>query len=592
MMWRIFNLMKRKTLVSSTVAVMTLSAMFGLNHTIMASSTSMQEKKTIANTAAAPPAAGQMNPTLTPYFGQSYKQPEQVKALYPNPIIKFDTPGFKAGKQNFTTQEEMMKFLKDLDKKSKLMKMENSIYSLEGREIPLLIFTTSKNEHSANFKRKPTVWIEGQIHGNEPAGGESLLVMAQQLATGELGKDVLEKINVVMVPRKNPDGSYYFQRQNAKRLDANRDHMKFELSDMREVNKAYQRFKPEVAIAAHEEGVGNGTFPDIGEAGALKYYDINMAKQYNLNTPKSIFEKNDEWLINQAHKDLEKNGYSSSAYLLVERSKDGEYKVTEEGTEPRFETTYQGLQPSFSLFIESRGIGIGRENFERRVAAQVTTQTSLLKTTARLAAEIKATVKAAREEVVRKGETVKDNDKIIITSTHQELAEKKLLKVVDIAKGEVVEIPVKYLSLDKGIPTLERVRPNAYILPPAYHDIAEKLQIAGIKVSKLKEEKVLTVERYMVTEQKAESPYYQGHILNNVKTEVQEKKYVFPKGSYVFQMNQPAANLIAEALEPEAVDSFVRFNFVPVNVGEEIPIYRYMKEERLNVEPVKKNIGE
>ncbi|WP_191991787.1 M14 family metallopeptidase [Bacillus aerolatus] len=580
---------KSKTLVSSTIAVMTLSVMFGLNQTSMASSTPKQGKEgtTASDVNAAPPAAGQINPTFTPYFGQSYKQPEQVKALYPKPDISFDTPAFKEGKSDFTTQEEMMQFLKELDGKSDLMKMETSLYSLEGREMPLLIFTTSESEHSADFKRKPTVWMEAQIHGNEPAAGESALVTAQQLATGKLGQEVLKKINVVMVPRKNPDGSYYFQRENAKRLDANRDHMKFELSEIREVTKVFNRFKPEVSIALHEEGVVSDAFSDVGEEGALKYHDITMAKQYNLNTPKSIFEKTDDWLINRAHRDLAKSGYSSSTYLVPERSDKGEYIVSEVGTEPRYETTFQGLQPSFSLFVESRGIGIGRENFERRVASQVAAQTSLLKTAAKQAKQIKATVDAARAEVVRKGETVKDNDKIVINSTTKEIASNNRMKVVDIAKGEVVEIPVKYLSLDKGVPTLERIRPNAYILPPAYHEIAEKLQIAGVEVSKLKEEKVLAVERYKVTEQKADERYYQGHLLNHVKTEVQEKEYFFPKGSYVFQMNQPAANLIAEALEPEAVDSYVTFNFIPADLGNELPIYRYMKEDKLNVEAVK-----
>lgn len=585
-----FYMLKRKTMISSAIAVVTLSTMFGLNQTGIASSAANQGKNvaTAANVKAAPPAAGQMNPSFTPYFDQSYNQPEQVKALYPNPGVNFDTPAFKEGKSNFTTQEEMMQFLKELDRKSNLMKMETSVYSLEGREMPVLIFTTSESEHSADFKRKPTVWMEAQIHGNEPAAGESALVTAQQLATGKLGQEVLKNINVVMVPRKNPDGSYYFQRQNAKRLDANRDHMKFEISEIREITKVFNRFKPEVTIALHELGVKPSAFSDVGEKGALHYHDITMAKQYNLNTPKSIFKKTDTWLIDRAHKDLAKSGYSSGPYLVSERSDKGEYIVSEVGTEPRFETTFQGLQPSFSLFVESRGIGIGRENLERRVAAQVTAQTSLLKTTANQAKQIKATVEAARAEVVRKGETVKDKDKIVINSTTKEIPGNNQLKVVDIDKGEVVKIPVKYLSLDKGVPTLERVRPNAYILPPAYHEIAEKLQIGGIEVSKLKEEKVLKVERYKVTEQKADERYYQGHILNNVKTEIQEKEYFFPKGSYVFQMNQPAANLIAEALEPEAVDSYVTFNFIPADLGDELPIYRYMKEEKLKVEAVKK----
>ncbi|WP_228279109.1 M14 family zinc carboxypeptidase, partial [Acinetobacter baumannii] len=63
----------------------------------------------------------------------------------------------------------------------------------------------------------------GQQHGNEPAGGEAMLVMAQRLATGDLG-EMLERINVVIVPRANPDGAEAFERVLRNGIDPNRDH--------------------------------------------------------------------------------------------------------------------------------------------------------------------------------------------------------------------------------------------------------------------------------------------------------------------------------------------------------------------------------
>ncbi|WP_257351522.1 M14 family metallopeptidase [Pseudalkalibacillus decolorationis] len=574
--------MNRKVLTIITLMIMLSTVLFGTGQVSVASADKQNEavSPASAHVNAAPPVAGQMNPNFTPYFGKSYEQPEQVKELYPEPDIDFDTPGFKAGKWNFTSQEEMMAFLEELDRTSDVMKMKTAGHSLEGRELPLLIFSTSSDKNTDDFKRKTTIMLEGQIHGNEPAGGESMLVMAQKLAKGDLGENVLEDINVLIVPRINLDGSYYFQRQTANRLDANRDHVKLELPEVRTLHKIFNQFKPEVVISAHEYGTVPGKFPDVGEQGALPYHDILLAPGYNLNIPKTIRNKSTNWFVEPAHKDIEEKGFSSAPYYIVDRSQE-KTTIAEGGLEARLDTNAYGLQPSFTILVESRGIGIGRENFERRVTAMVAAHTSLVKTTAKRATEIRAVVKAAKAKISRQGGKIGNNDKIVLDSQRKELPGEQQLKVVDIAKGSIEKIPVNYYSSKEAEPTLERVRPTAYIMPPAYHEIAQKLETQGVIVKKLEKAKELTVEHYKVTDKEVDEQYYQGHLLNHVKTKIEEQKYLFPKGSYVFSSAQPAANLIALALEPESSESYVTFNYLPVNVGDIVPVYRYMEEEKL-----------
>jgi hypothetical protein len=48
-------------------------------------------------------------------------------------------------------------------------------------------------------------------------------------------------------------------------------------------------------------------------------------------------------------------------------------------------------------------------------------------------------------------------------------------------------------------------------------------------------------------------------------------------------MAQPDANFIPLALEPEGIDSYVTFNFIPADKGKELPIYRYMQPSSLPV---------
>jgi hypothetical protein len=157
------------------------------------------------------------------------------------------------------------------------------------------------------------------------------------------------------------------------------------------------------------------------------------------------------------------------------------------------------------------------------------------------------------------------------------------LDVVDLAKAERQAITIDWEDSTEAYATLERERPTAYILPPGYHDIARKLQLLGVQVNKLAKPATVPVESYKITDKKVSTTLENGHYTNQVTSTVSTKTQNFPKGSYVFQMSQSNANFIALALEPESVDSYVTFNFIPVEKGDEIPVYRYMQERKLPI---------
>lgn len=93
----------------------------------------------------------------------------------------------------------------------------------------------------------------------------------------------------------------------------------------------------------------------------------------------------------------------------------------------------------------------------------------------------------------------------------------------------------------------------------------------------------VAVENYRVKDLKVSAELESGHSTREVTTTVTSKTRVFSKGSYVFNMDQPDANFISLALEPEGIDSYVTFNFIPAVKGGELPIYRYMKQSALPV---------
>ncbi|MDQ0218660.1 peptidase M14 [Peribacillus cavernae] len=512
----------------------------------------------------------------TPYYGKTYSQPEQVQHLFPDVKVTDGTPAFTKGEEAFTSQEEMLAYIQELEGKSPYVSVKNIGESQAGREIPALYFTKDKAIKPSFMSRKPTVWIQSQIHGNEPASGESILAIANRL-TGELGEEVLDQINVIVVPRVNPDGSYNFKRQLANGLDGNRDHVKLESPEVQAIHKEFNRYSPEVVIDAHEYTPYSSSFNQFGEKGLLKYHDILLLSGRNLNIPERIRTMSDKLYVDPTLNKLEENGFSGDRYYTTGVTK-GEIDIYEGGPEARIGRNAFGLQTAFSFLVESRGISIGRENFSRRVAAQIATHEHILRQTAENAREVKTTVAIERAKLIKKGLLSNDHDPIIVNSETTEL-DNETLEMVDIATGTVKDIPVNYFSATESKPTLTRERPTAYIVKPEYGEVAAKLENQGLKGYQLPKDMELPVEAYHV-KGKENSEEYEGKQLVEVQTELVKKHLVFPKGTYIFSSGQPQNNLLSLSLEPESIDSYVTFGYVPSEVGKELPVYRYMFDQK------------
>lgn len=151
-------------------------------------------------------------------------------------------------------------------------------------------------------------------------------------------------------------------------MDGNRDHMTLESPELTALHQEFNRYAPEVVIDAHEYDVGQKQFEDIGASGALKYHDLLILSGKNLNIPESIRFTSNELYVNGVRETLTNKGFSNDLYYTNTRGKDGKIDLYEGGTDARIGRNALALSPALSFLVESRGIGIGREDFTRRVA--------------------------------------------------------------------------------------------------------------------------------------------------------------------------------------------------------------------------------
>lgn len=525
--------------------------------------------------------------------GAEYQQSNAVKRRYPDPPVRFETPAFAPGKTDFTTHDELMAYLEKLGARSGNLLVRTAGFSQERRVLPVLLFTNSRRFSPVELQRldRPIVVLVGQLHGNEPAGGEAMLALATALAEGEL-KPLLDRITVVIMPRANPDGAHYFWRGTASCVDVNRDHLKVDLPETLALRRMTTELPPDVFVDAHEFSVATRW---IEKFNGVQSYDFLMAYATHPNVDTRLNEAAERLFSRNIARDVAGAGYSHFWYYTTSYSPKDK-RVAGGGTAPDIGRNYAGLSNAISLLVESRGVGIGRDSFARRVHTHYVVMASILRTAAENAAEIRKVTRAARDEAARRGRDPAADDRVAVTLKAPTRPQK--LTFLDPDSGEPKEVEVEWIDPREVVPALTRSRPYAYLVLPSHTEVVRRLERSGIVWRRLKAPIELEVESYEVTERRQGSVFIEGHIRSTVTTEVRSRKRVFPAGSFVFAMAQPAANVIVAALEPESVSSFVTWGIVPVDrrglanpqeaAPSEIPIYRLLRPVDLDTQPAMK----
>lgn len=124
--------------------------------------------------------------------------------------------------------------------------------SVQGRPIEALVFT---HPESRRDEHRIRLMIIGSQHGAaEPAGGEALMVVARDLAFGDL-KPLLNDADVVLLPNANPDGRDLGRRANANWVNINTDFVLAEQAETRVLIDALAKYRPDALLDSHESAI-------------------------------------------------------------------------------------------------------------------------------------------------------------------------------------------------------------------------------------------------------------------------------------------------------------------------------------------------
>ena len=470
------------------------------------------------------------------------------------------TPALKK-KKGFTNYKELLTYIEEKVQKYPEIVSSNFIgESQKGKKIPI-IYIKNKNN---NDEKKIKVWMQGGLHGNEPASTESLLYLIHLILEDADYKYLLDKIELAILPMANIDGFLKNDRYAANGLDLNRDHTKMMAPETKASKVAFANFDPHIALDFHEYRPFRKDFAQLSSFGIANPYDVMFLHTGNLNVPENLRYIIDTLFVKNAKKSLDKLSLRHRHYMKSEKYK-GEIHFSTGSNTARSSSNFYALNNGIATLFEIRGVGIGKTSFKRRINSGLAVGFSFLKTAYDNSLFI-------FDEIARANTYSND-----IVLEHKRSIYTDVVKAIDIESNELIDFETTMHSSKDSHAISKRDRPVAYIIKKNNFGFIEKLKDVGVEYIEIQKDTMIYSGSYRIVEYNDNFKVYEKMKMQSVSTLIEYKDNMFTYGDIFISMNQKRSNLIAELLEPEAPNSYVSFGIIKTSINSQLPIYRIKK---------------
>ncbi len=513
----------------------------------------------------------------------------------------------KSGFESTSNYADVQHFIKELTKKSKNIRVETIARTIEGRDVPLMIIGNPLPQSPDDLvhDKRMVVYIQANIHAGEVEGKEASQMLARDLVSG-LNDEILKKIVVLICPNFNPDGNESISTQNrthqngpengvglrynGQMLDLNRDAIKLESPEMQGlIRNVIRKWDPSVMVDCHTT---NGSYHE--EPVTFTWMMNPAGSRELINYMRDNMMPSVSGILSDKYKVL------NCFYGEFTDLKNPENGWISYASEARYLTNYIGVRNRLAILNENYVYA----DYKTRVLGSYSLLHSILEYSASNSDEIKTMLKKVDLQTINRAENLAVPDSFPIEYKVKPTPENIKIKAyeVDVVtdsngkehlhksdRKKLVNAP--YLA--DYFATRSISLPYAYLIKLYDPAVANLLVKHGIKVEKLTRSVTLEVESFKITDLKPSERLNQGHYTNAVKGLMEKDTVEFPVGTYVVQMNQPLANLVAYMLEPQTNDALILWNFfdrylVPQwgRGYNDYPVYRLLKNTDLSTSPV------
>jgi hypothetical protein len=438
-----------------------------------------------------------------------------------------------------STYPELSGFVHELEKSTDLVSVETAGFSVKGKNLYAIKFSASE---FGQDKSKIRILIFAQQHGDEQSGKEGALLLARDLTLPE-NRYLFSRIDLMIIPQMNPDGSEINNRLNGNGLDLNRNHLILTEPETIALHRLFDRYLFEAAMDVHE-------YSPYGETWKKYGYRDNSDELLGTPTHISVSEKIRDLASNDFMPYLEKYcaGRQVSCFEYTPGGPPEIRYIRHSTFDINDGRQSLAIQNTFSFILEGRnGEDDFAENIRHRTISQMTAIRGLLEYTYLNAARIKKLVMAEREKII----SGKADEKVPVQLVHAPNGQKLELPVYSYhtCKDSVITVN-DYRPVVKSI--LDVDMPQGYLIPVADKELISWAERQGFITERLKPDRSVKIEQYSIGA--IDSIDFEGDmVINPVITKKEFSKTIDIDDFIYFPVSQIKGTILVIALEPKSI---------------------------------------
>jgi len=474
--------------------------------------------------------------------------------------------------QNYTpTYDEVIEMYQTLDAHYENTRLIEKGHTDCGKPLHIFVINDSPEFDPQKIREagKSVLLINNGIHPGEPAGIDASLQFADDLLRDKkTAQQLLQKTAIVIVTVYNIGGHLHRSafnranqttpietgfRGNAANLDLNRDFTKCDSENAKSFTRIFHEWNPEVFLDTHTTN------------GSDHQYSITLVGPQPDRFPPTQEKFIREKMLPSLYKEMSNGEYEMIPYVnWVHNDPKLGIQMMEEF--PRYSSGFAGLFHSYGMMTENHVY----KNYADRVKSCNQFIWKLTEFTAENSEEIISTRKQGVAESV-------DAEKYPLSyepDTTQfsemefkgyEVDEKQISKITRLERfgydrNKPYTAKIKFFDVYNPAETINV--PEYYILPQAWNEVAERMELNSVEFYRLKTDTTLEVQLDYIENFSSPERPYNGHYFHSkveTRSEVQIIRYF--AGDYIIPTRQDKIRYIIEMLEPKAADSFFRWNF-------------------------------
>ena len=474
------------------------------------------------------------------------------------------TPLQKNGYSRPTSYDELAGYIQQLEK-SGLIKTEVLAKSVQGRSIFGVKFSSSE------FGKDPSkikVLFLAQQHGNEQGGKEGALLLMQELLKPE-NRYLFNRIDLVIVPQMNPDGSETNHRRNGNGMDLNRNHLILTEPETTGLHRLFDKYLFEVTMDIHE-------YSPYGESwqkyGYRNNSDLLLGSATNSNVPEKLRNLSNNGFLPFINDFLDARHVSNFIYSPggppeIDYIRHSTFDINDGRQSFAIQNTFSFIQEGLN---GKDGLS---DSIRHRAECHMKGMLGLLVYSYTNCRELKKLVADERKNLINGTPA-----RVSIQSEHARNGKILPLPLISYSTGNDTVVNVSdYRPVVKSIYDVQK--PAGYLIPRQLKELSQWVERQGIINTPYEPKNSDKIEMYEV--QSIDSVDFEGDIVVNPALIVKQPVKPINPDDYIYlPTRQLKGDMIVIALEPKSMLGLVTYKEFShlLRQGEEFPVLRVIKK--------------